>query len=191
MECKGRTVMKAIARARLTGGVVLSALAFGLAVTALGTAGSANASCVSVGRISTGPDCKSNVGNVAIELGKDAEATSLGTSNVTIAISNPSKSLFYNSDNQPTLAYAKGTSNVSVALSNDSLAGTLGIAQTHLRPWSGLQRLLLQRQPLRSPWRAADNTSLTIGDFSEAGAVGRHHKLAPPSATTSKCETTA
>ena len=168
--------MKAIARARLTGGVVLSAVAFGLAVTALGTAGSANASCVSVGRISTGPDCKSDVGNVAIGLGKGAEATSLGTGNVAIAVGNPGKSLFYNSDNQPTLAYAKGTGNVSVALGDGSLAGTLG---------NGNRAFVLGRGSnafsyggnLSVPLESSHNTSVTIGDFSEAGAVGRHHKL--------------
>ena len=144
--------MRAIPRARLTGGVLLSAVAFGLAVTALGTAGSANASCASLNGHNIGQGCKSTVGSVSVGLGRDARADSAGPGSVAVAVGNPGYSRFYGATH-PTLAYAHGTGNISVALGDGSLAGTLGQRQPRLRGGSGLQRLLLRRQHRHHPVR--------------------------------------
>jgi hypothetical protein len=167
--------MRAISRGRLTGGAVLSAVAFGLAVIALGTAGSANASCASVNGHNIGQGCESTVGSVSVGLGRDARADSAGLGSVAIAVGNPGYSRFYESDH-PTLAYAHGTGNVSVALGNGSLAGTLG---------NGNRAFVLGRGSnafsyggnIASPFGSNHNTSIALGNKSEAGAVGPARKL--------------
>ena len=174
--------MKAIPRARLTGGVVLSAVAFGLAVTALGTAGSANASCASLNGHGIGQGCESTPGSVAIGLGKDAKATSLGTGNVAIAVGNPGYSRFYGTPTQ-TQAYANGTGNTSVALGDGSIAGTLGHGNTALVVGQGSNAYSYGGSYVPAPTQISDykpsshNISVTLGDSSEAGAVGPHRKL--------------
>ena len=168
--------MRAIPRARLTGGVLLSAVAFGLAATALGTAGSANASCASLNGHNIGQGCKSTVGSVSVGLGRDARADSAGPGSVAIAVGNPGYSRFYKSTH-PTLAYAHGTGNVSVALGDGSLAGTLGNGNRAFVLGQGSNAFSYGGNIASDPFESNHNTSVTIGDCSEAGAVGPHHKL--------------
>ena len=167
--------MRATPRARLTGGVLLSAVAFGLAVTALGTAGSANATCASLNGHNSGQGCKSTVGSVSIGLGRDATADSAGAGSVAVAVGNPGYSRFYGATH-PTLAYAHGTGNVSVALGDGGLAGTLGHGNRAFVLGQGSNAFSYGGN-LSSPLRSRHNTSVTVGDRSEAAAVGSHHRL--------------
>jgi hypothetical protein len=75
-------------REKLAGGVLLSALASGLAATALGGAGTANASCASVSGISVGRagDCTSTPTSFSVAIGKNATASAQGTMTGTIAV---------------------------------------------------------------------------------------------------------
>ncbi len=172
---------RAISRARLTGRVVLSAVAFGLAVTALGTAGTASASCASLNGHGIGQGCESTPGSVAIGLGKDAKATSLGTGNVAIAVGNPGDSRFYGTPTS-TQAYANGTGNTSIALGDGSVAGTLGHRNTALVVGRGSNAhsyggSLPNPTQIEDYFRSRHNTSVTVGNGSEAAAVGSHRKL--------------
>ena len=139
-------------------------------------AGSANASCASLnGHNIGGHGCTSTPGSVSVGLGRDAQATSLGTGNVAVAVGNPGKSLFYRSDH-PTLAYAEGTGNVSVALGDGSLAGTKGNGNRAFVLGQGSNAFSFGGD-IASPFGSNHNTSVTIGDLSDARAVGPHHKL--------------
>ena len=158
--------MKAISRARLTGGVVLSAVAFGLAVTALGTAGSANASCASLNGHNIGQGCKSTVGSVSVGLGKDAQATSWGPATSPSPSATPATTRFYN-PTSPTLAYAKGTGNVSVALGDGSLAGTLGTGN----------RAFVIGQGSNAFSYGGDTDSVRIPPPEQSQHVGDHRRL--------------
>ena len=146
--------MRAIPRARLTGGVLLSAVAFGLAATALGTAGSANASCASLNGHSIGHGCTSTAGSASVALGRGARADSSGPGSVAVAVGNPGPNRFYpvTVPSDP-CASPTGIGSTSVALGDGSQAGSLGNGNSRLRGGSGLQRLLLRRQQRQHPVR--------------------------------------
>ncbi len=181
--------MRAIPRARLTGGVVLSAVAFGLAVTALGTAGSANASCASLNGHSIGQGCLSTPGSASIGLGRNAQADSAGPGSVAIAVGNPGYNRFYNTEH-PTLAYAHGTGNTSIALGDGALAGSLGTGNRAFVLGRGSNAFSYGGN-LSDPLRSRFNTSVTVGDRARRGPSARIASSPPPSATTSNCKTTA
>ena len=106
----------------------------------------------------------------------------MGTRNVAVAVGNRSDNPFYGQPG-PTLASTGGTGNVSVALGNGSNAGTLGPRNTALVigngsnafSYGGVAHFPVTKISDYIPSR--HNTSVTIGDVSEAGAVGPHHKL--------------
>jgi hypothetical protein len=92
--------MKNTIKVVLLGGAGAAALA-----AALSGAGSANASCASLNGHNIGQGCTSTPGSVAVGVGRDAQATSLGTRNVAVAVGNPGQNPFYGQPG-PTLAYA-------------------------------------------------------------------------------------
>lgn len=163
--------MKNTIKAALVGGAAAAALA-----AALSGAGSANASCASLNSHNIGGQgCESTRGSVSVGLGRDAQADSAGPGSVAIAVGNPGYSRFYGTDH-PTLAYAHGTNNVSVALGDGSLAGSLGHGNRAFVLGQGSNAFSYGGN-LSVPLRSRFNTSVTVGDRSEAGAVGSHHKL--------------
>ena len=169
--------MKNTIKAALVGGAAAAALA-----AALSGAGSANASCASLNGHDIGQGCKSTARQRLVGLGRDAQADSAGPGNVAIAVGNPGYNRFYNTD-RPTLAYAHGTGNTSVALGDGSTGGHAGHTVT--------RAFVLGKAPTPSPTAvrqcachpdlglqpSSHNTSVTVGDRSEAGAVGSHHRL--------------
>jgi len=169
--------MKNTIKAILLGGAGAAAL-----TAALSGAGSANASCASLNGHNIGQGCKSTPGSVAVGIGRDAQATSLGTRNVAIAVGKPGDNPFYGRPG-PTLAYADGTGNTSVALGNGSNAGTLGTRNTALAvgngsnafSYGGVAHVPITQVSDYKP--SSHNTSVTVGNGSEAGAVGDHDKV--------------
>ena len=110
-------------REKLAGGVLLSALASGLAATALGGAGTANASCASVGGVSVGRpgDCTSTPTSFSVGIGKNATASAQGRLNGAVAVGKnataSSKGAFNlaGAFGRNTKAEAAGTGNLAVA----------------------------------------------------------------------------
>jgi len=173
-----------------TGGVLLSAIALALVTTALGTAGTANASCASIGNVSTGPDCESAPGSVAIALGDHATATPTGgPMNLAVAVGNPGPNPFYGTV-LPTKADANGTGNVSLAFGDGSNAGTLGKRNTAFVLGQGSNAFSYGGNNGTTPFAGKANTSVTVGNGSEAGASGATSSLLP-SSTTRGSRTTA
>lgn len=171
--------MKNTIKAALVGGAAAAALA-----AALSGAGSANASCASLnGHNIGGHGCTSSPGSVSVGLGRDAQADSAGPGSVAVAVGNPGVNRFYHTNNQPTLAYAHGTGNTSVALGDGSLAGTLGNGNHAFVLGQGSNAYSYGGSNVPAPNKISDylpshsNTSVTVGDRSEAGAVGSHHRL--------------
>ena len=78
----------------------------------------------------------------------------------------------------PTQAYANGTGNGSVALGDGSVAGTLGTGNGALVVGNGSNAHSYGGSQVPNPTQISDykpsrfNTSVTVGDGSEAGAVG-------------------
>ena len=97
--------MRAIPRARFTGGVLLSAVAFGLAATALGTAGSANATCASLSGHKHRPAAARAPRQRLDRAGaQGCQADSDGSGSVAVAVGNPGYNRFYEGTAHPTLA---------------------------------------------------------------------------------------
>ena len=139
---------------------------------ALSGAGSANASCASLnGHNIGGHGCTSTVGSASIGLGRDAQADSAGPGSVAVAVGNPGYNRFYNTSH-PTLAYAHGTGNTSVALGDGTLAGTLGTGNRAFVLGQGSNAFSYGGNVGNVPQPGRFNTSVTVGDRSEAGAVG-------------------
>ena len=167
--------MKKMITATLLGGAIIAGpLLLG--------AGTANASCASLNGHGIGQGCESTPGSVAVGLGKDAKATSLGRGNVAVAVGNPGHNRFYGTD-IPAQAYANGTGNGSVALGDGSVAGTLGTGNGALVVGNGSNAHSYGGVRNSPPTQISDykpsrfNTSVTVGHGSEAGAVGSHHRL--------------
>ena len=166
--------MRAIPRARLTGGVLLSAVAFGLAATALGTAGSANASCASLNGQSIGHGCTSDTGGASVALGRGARADSSGPGSVAVAVGNPGPNGFYPGAILPTHAVANGPGSTSVALGDGSQAGSLGNGSHAFVVGRGSNAFSYGGNKGNIPFAGKGDTSVTVGNGSEAGAVGNH-----------------
>jgi hypothetical protein len=149
-------------------------VAFGLATTALGTAGSANATCVSIGRISSSPDCVSDVGSAAIALG-DAKATANGPMNLAVAVGNRGPNPFYPGADVPTQALAQGTFNSAFAIGSGTNAGSFGLGNSALAVGNGSNAFSYggYGPDFKNPLPSNFNTSIVLGNRSEAGAVGR------------------
>ena len=131
-----------------------------------------------------------------VGLGRDAQATSLGTGNVAIAVGNPGETRSTVPSNRPTWRMQTAPA-TSPSRSATAARGHAGQPQPALRAWQGSNAFSyggVTDCPLGgiSTIPSGHNTSVTIGDRSEAGAVGPASQTRlPPSATTSNCKTTA
>lgn len=179
------TQHRAISRTKLAGGVVLGAVAFGLATTALGTAGSANATCASISGINNGHGCTSSPGSAAFGLGANATATADGGPlNLAVAVGNPGPNPFYGGAVLPTQALARGTFNGAFAIGSGTNAGSLGVGNSAIGMGSGSNAFSYGGPRVPNPQDLSDylssnfNTSIVLGNNSEAGAVGPAHELA-------------
>src|SRR5271167_1886601 len=76
---------RTISNNKLAGGVLLGAVASGLAAAALGGAGTANATCASISGIGNGNGCTSTPTSFAIGLGPNTTATASGLFDAAIA----------------------------------------------------------------------------------------------------------
>lgn len=109
-------------------GGALLALAIATGSVPLGTAPAANASCVSAFGLSSGPDCESGFGSIAIAIGSNAIAQANGVLGVAIAVGTQSRSAI-TAGSVFTLASAMGTfaaTDVKGILSATITAGNRG-----------------------------------------------------------------
>jgi hypothetical protein len=96
-------------RVRACGGLLAMAIATGVGATAaMGTAPAANATCASFFGLSSGPDCTSGFGSIAIAIGSDAIARANGLFGVALAVGDQSFSAA-TAGSVFTLASAMGT----------------------------------------------------------------------------------
>jgi hypothetical protein len=106
---------------KLAGGVLLSALASGLAVGALGGAGTANATCASISGVNVGGGCTSSATSFSVALGKNATASAQGTFSGAVAIGENAKARttgvanFAGAFGKNTQADAIGKGNLAIA----------------------------------------------------------------------------
>lgn len=123
-------------RSRLAGGLLLGALASATFATAsLGSAPDANASCASAAGVHVGKGCKTtNLGDVAIGLGRHATATASGGFSTAISFGNGTTSttqggkgnLALAVGNDKTLALSEGNRVTTIVVGPDSSSRTGG-----------------------------------------------------------------
>ena len=165
--------MQKLITATLLGGAIVAAPLL------LGT-GTASASCASLNGHGIGNGCTSTVGSASVGLGRDAQADSAGPGSVAVAVGNPGFNRFYGT-NLPTQAYANGTGNGSFAFGDGSIAGTLGTGNHAFVLGQGSNAYSYGGSNVPAPNKISDylpshsNTSVTLGDRSEAGAVDDCH----------------
>ena len=83
----------AIKKDKLRGRLLLGAVASGLAATALGGAGTADATCASISGVGNSVDCTSTPGSFAVGLGSGATANSNGPFDGAVAVGNGATAL--------------------------------------------------------------------------------------------------
>jgi len=79
----------AFSKQRLLAGLLLGTASSALAVSSLGSAGTADATCASISGLSTGAACTTTAGNAAIALGSATASAVGGMFNVAVASGNP------------------------------------------------------------------------------------------------------
>jgi hypothetical protein len=102
---------RAPSKDRLAGGLLLGAVASGLAAAALGGAGAANATCASISGVGAGAGCTSTPTSFAIGLGPGTEVNAQGLFNGAIAVGTETE------------ASATGVGNLAVAVGNPGVNG--------------------------------------------------------------------
>jgi hypothetical protein len=150
---------------RLGGGLLMGALTSAtLAVTAVGTAGEANATCVSAGGFHIGSGCTtSSPGDFALAIGKGATATATGGRNVAIAWGTGASAMA-----------SGGTGNTAIAIGNtpSGSTGAQNLAGMQVRGTTAIagtddtasKDALAVRQP------SNNNTAIAIGVGTRANA---------------------
>ena len=163
---------------KIAGGVLLGAVASALAAGALVAAGSANATCASISGIGNGGGCTSTFGSAAVALGANATATADGPMNLAVAVGNPGPNPFYKGAVLPTQALARGTFNGAFAIGSGTNAGSFGVANSAAAVGNGSNAFSYGGNQGLIPQPSKFNTSIVLGNRSEAGAVGPVGKLA-------------
>jgi hypothetical protein len=114
---------RARSKERFAPGVLLGVVASGLAATAVGGAGTANASCASISGIGNSADCTSTPGSFAVGLGTGAKATSVGFFDGAVSNGNNAQSI---AGGTGSFAYAGGDNSIALAGGLFSIAATQG-----------------------------------------------------------------
>jgi hypothetical protein len=170
--------------AKRTCGAVLAAITSALTITALGTAGSANATCVSVNGIHNGGGCESSAGSAAVALGRNATAKAVGgPGNLAVAVGNPGFNNVYSplaDGDVSTQALAQGTFNRSFAIGDGTNAGSSGLGNAAIAVGNGNNAFSFggYHDYAPPPLSSDFNTSIVVGKNSNANAVGPARRLA-------------
>jgi hypothetical protein len=139
---------------KLAGGVLLSALASGLAVGALGGAGTANATCASISGINVGGGgCTSTSTSFSVALGKNATASAQGTFSGAVAVG------------ENATARTTGVANFAGAFGKNTVAdaigkGNLAIAQGEAADAAGTD---IYPNPVTARAEGEYNVALNLG----------------------------
>ncbi|WP_431236679.1 hypothetical protein ACQ86B_17235 [Mycolicibacterium aichiense] len=103
-----------------------ASMSAGLALTVLGSAGTASADCLSFSGLGNGHGCTTtNFGDLAIGVGKGVNATASGGFSTAIAIGG--RGTYLNGPGPGTTATASGGFNTSIAVGVDAVASTKGV----------------------------------------------------------------
>jgi hypothetical protein len=128
---------RAISNNKLPGSVLVGAAASGLAVTALSSAGTANATCASISGIGNGGGCTSTPTSFAVGLGPSTTASASGLFSGAIAngITNgPTDTTSAQTFGNLSFAYAGGQNTHTVTVGNLNLAVAQGNGLNNLTP---------------------------------------------------------
>jgi len=195
------TAQRLTNRNRLGAGLLVGATMAGLAAAMLTGAGSANASCISVGGIGNTSQCNtSNFGDVAVVIGK-GYATAQGGGNIAWAIGNNADAIAAgkynlafaqgNTGPNPGMVVTTGENGVAIPATDkeDAFAESLGFGNRAIAIGDGataaamggdglssISRLQLKRAQI------GNNTSITIGKGSNSYAGSLPPKLPPGNA---------